>query len=281
MGGAFAARFLAPGTTVYLPDKTWGNHAAIFKDCGFKIGTYPYYDSKGIRLNFDAMLKALKALPNGSFVLFHACAHNPTGVDPSFAQWQQIVQACREKSFLVFMDMAYQGFASGDAERDAQALRLFLDKGASAGSEISGLILAQSFAKNMGLYGERVGALSILGSNASEKAAIDSQVKILARAMYSNPPLHGARIVAKVLGDAQLKALWQQEVKLMADRIINVRKMLRERLENGAKSGSGRDWSHVTNQIGMFCYSGLKPEQVDKLAQEHHGKCHLFRVGLG
>ena len=191
--------------------------------------------------------------------MLHACAHNPTGVDPTQEQWVEIEAAIREAGHFPFFDMAYQGFASGDAAKDAFALRYFVEKGHQP-------VLAQSFAKNMGLYGERVGAFSVVCADAAEAKRVDSQIKILVRPMYSNPPVHGARIAGTILNDAALKKQWLGEVKDMADRIIAMRKLLRENLES---LGSKHDWSHITSQIGMFAYTGLKPEQMDALAKEH------------
>jgi len=195
-------------------------------------------------------------------VLLHACAHNPTGVDPSLEQWRQMSAIVKQRDCVPFMDMAYQGFATGDLDRDAAAVRLFVKDGHKE------MLLAQSFAKNMGLYGERVGLFSMVCANTAEKARVDSQVKILVRPMYSNPPLHGARIAGRVLTDAELYAEWLREVKLMADRIHSMRTALRTHLEHDFQSKHA--WEHVTNQIGMFCYTGLEPEQVNKLLNEHH-----------
>ncbi|KAJ2713555.1 aspartate transaminase aat1 [Coemansia spiralis] len=268
IGGAFLARFHSAQPTVYLPAPTWGNHAAVFRDCGLKVASYRYYDPATGGLNLPAMLEDLRALPAGSTVLLHACAHNPTGVDPTPAQWREIQAVVEERQHLAFFDMAYQGFATGDADRDAAALRAFV---ASAQTPV---VLAQSFAKNMGLYGERVGTFSIVGADAAEKDRLLSQIKILVRPMYSNPPIHGARIAAEVLTNAPLRAEWLGEVRLMADRIIGMRAALRARLED---LGSTRPWAHITDQIGMFCYTGLKPEQVDRLARDFH--IYLTRDG--
>ncbi len=197
-------------------------------------------------------------MPNESVILLHACAHNPTGVDPSEEQWASISTLMKEKGHLPFFDMAYQGFASGDPTKDAFAVRHFVSEGHR-------ILLSQSFSKNMGLYGERVGLFSVMGDSPEEVKRLDSQVKILIRPMYSNPPLSGPRIVQEVLGNPALNKEWLGEVKLMADRIITMRSQLKGHLEN---FGSKKNWSHVTSQIGMFCYSGLSPEQVDRLKTE-------------
>jgi len=193
-------------------------------------------------------------------IVVHACAHNPTGVDPSPAQWKELSALFKDKNFLPFFDMAYQGFASGDITRDAKGLRTFIEDGHTP-------IFTQSYAKNMGLYAERIGALSVVADNAQQAKAIESQLKILIRPMYSNPPLHGARIVSKVLGDPSLRQLWLKEVKGMADRIQQMRTSLVDGLK---KEGSKKDWSHITNQIGMFCFTGLNESQVERLTKEFH-----------
>ncbi|KAJ1663418.1 aspartate transaminase aat1 [Coemansia sp. RSA 1813] len=268
IGGAFLQRFHKTQQTVYLPTPSWGNHAAVFRDCGLKVASYRYYDPATRGLNLGAMLEDIRALPCGSIVLLHACAHNPTGVDPTPAQWQEIQRVVEEREHVAFFDMAYQGFASGNADRDAAALRSFVASGKAP------VVLSQSFAKNMGLYGERVGTFSIVGADAGESDRLLSQVKILVRPLYSNPPLNGARIAAEVLTNNQLRTEWLGEVKQMADRIIGMRTALRSRLE---ELGSAQSWNHITDQIGMFCYTGLKPEQVDRLAKEFH--IYLTRDG--
>ena len=186
--------------------------------------------------------------------MLHACAHNPTGVDPTIEQWKEISHLCKTKNHMLFVDMAYQGFASGDADKDAAGLRILIDDGHD-------LMLAQSFAKNFGLYGERVGCFSAVGATTEEADRLMSQIKILIRPMYSNPPINGARIVATVLDDPTLNKQWFAECKGMADRIINMRELLVSKL---AASGSGKDWSHITSQIGMFAFSGLSKDQVPR-----------------
>ena len=194
-------------------------------------------------------------MPEKSIVLLHACAHNPTGVDPTPEQWKEISEICKAKSLFPFFDMAYQGFASGSTTRDAFAVRHFVAEGHQ-------VALSQSFAKNMGLYGERAGAFSVVCESAEEKKRVDSQIKIIVRPLYSNPPSHGARIAAEILNNPELYDQWLVEVKGMADRIITMRALLKEKLE---QLGSKHDWSHITSQIGMFAYTGLTAEQMSKL----------------
>lgn len=271
VAGDFMKRFIGlPNTTknvIYLPNPTWGNHIPIFKDSGFEIKYYRYYNDKTYGLDFEGLKTDIQNAPQNSIFLFHACAHNPTGVDPSISQWKTISDICKTKDHFVFFDLAYQGFASGDPEKDALPVNSFIQNGHNVG-------IASSFAKNFGLYGHRVGALTFLTENATQTEAVESQLKILIRPMYSNPPIHGARIVSSILGDKDLSILWRQEVKQMAERVISMRQKLVDGLK---KSGSTRDWAHITNQIGMFCYSGLTPEQVDKLASDYH--IYLTRNG--
>ncbi|RMZ90947.1 hypothetical protein DV736_g1819, partial [Chaetothyriales sp. CBS 134916] len=259
IGGAFLERFYPYGKTIYVPSPSWANHKAVFTDSGLEVKQYKYYNKDTIGLDFEGLIADLKAAPAKSIVLLHACAHNPTGIDPTPAQWKQISDVVKEKEHFPFFDMAYQGFASGDTDRDAYALRLFVQEGHE-------LVLAQSFAKNMGLYGERVGAFSVVTASAEEKNRVDSQIKILVRPLYSNPPVHGARIASEILNDPALNQQWLGEVKGMADRIIKMRALLKENLE---KLGSKQKWDHITDQIGMFAYTGLQPEQMDALAKEH------------
>ncbi|KAK9469209.1 pyridoxal phosphate-dependent transferase [Lipomyces arxii] len=259
IGGEFLAKWYPFEKTIYVPTPTWANHGAVFKDSGLMVKSYRYYDKGTISLDIDGMIEDLSAAPENSIILLHACAHNPTGVDPTPEQWQAISKVIKSRDHFCFFDMAYQGFASGDTDKDAYALRYFVEQGHQ-------LVLAQSFAKNMGLYGERVGAFSLVVDSAEEKKRVDSQLKIIVRPMYSNPPVHGARIASEILGDEQLNAQWLTEVKAMADRIIEMRFLLKKHLED---LGSARDWSHITSQIGMFCYTGLTPQQVATLRAEY------------
>lgn len=263
----FMARFYKGNMVVYLPNPTWGNHNAIFKDVRVPFATYRYYNPKNCGLDLQGMIADLKAAPSKSIILLHACAHNPTGVDPTPEEWKEIAQVCKAKEHFAFFDVAYQGFASGSPSQDAFALRHFA-------RENIPLMFSQSFSKNFGLYGERVGNLGIVVDNAKEADAVDSQMKIIIRPMYSNPPTHGVRLVNHVLNTPELKSLWEKEVKIMADRIIGMRTRLRDRL---LANGSKQNWDHVTKQIGMFCYSGLTEPQVDRLTNEFH--IYLTRNG--
>ncbi|KAH9127447.1 hypothetical protein LEN26_002326 [Aphanomyces euteiches] len=261
LAGEFFSRFLGKGTSIYLPNPTWGNHIPIMKDAGLEVKRYAYFEPASRGLDFSGLLSDLKGAPSKSVFLLHACAHNPTGVDPSPEQWKEISAVMKEKEHVVFFDCAYQGFASGDADRDAAALRQFVEDGHN-------VVLSQSYAKNFGLYGERVGALSIVCKDAEEAARCESQLKILIRPMYSNPPIHGALLVSTILGDAALKRQWYEECKGMADRIISMRQLLKE---NIAKvDGSTNEWNHITDQIGMFCYTGLTEPQVERMITKHH-----------
>jgi len=260
IGAAFLGRFY-PGRPVYFPKPTWGNHIPIFKDSG--VGDqkeYRYYDPKTIALDFKGLTEDINKAPNGAIMLFHACAHNPTGVDPTMEQWKEISAICKKKEHLVFFDSAYQGFASGDPVKDALPVRHFVADGHN-------ILFSQSFAKNFGLYGERIGAFSVIGANKAEAEILESQIKVLVRPMYSNPPLHGARIVHTILSTPELNQLWHKEVKGMADRIIGVRHKLVAALK---REGSQKNWQHIINQIGMFCFSGLTEPQVAKITSDYH-----------
>ena len=242
IGGAFLERFYPGAKTIYVPTPTWANHNAVFKDSGLTVEKYRYYNKDTIGLDFDGMIEDLKAAPKGSIVLLHACAHNPTGIDPTAEQWKQISEVVKAQGHFPFFDMAYQGFASGDTDKDAFAVRHFIKEGHQ-------LVLAQSFAKNMGLYGERAGAFSLVCDSPEEKKRVDSQVKILVRPLYSNPPVHGARVAAEILNDPVLKEQWLGEVKGMADRIIEMRALLKK---NREELGSKQNWDHITNQVSIL-----------------------------
>jgi aspartate aminotransferase len=256
--GEFLRKF-TKNANIYLPNPTWANHIPIYQNSGFATTTYRYYDGKG-GLDFEGLKADLTSAPDSSIFLFHACAHNPTGVDPTQDQWKELAQLCKKKQHICLFDCAYQGFASGNPDQDAFSLREFANQGIN-------ILATQSYAKSLGLYGERVGALHVVCDNPAEVEKVMSQIMILIRPAYSNPPLYGARLVTEVLSDPELKSLWDKEVKMMADRIIQMRTDLVTELKN---LGSKKDWSHITNQIGMFCYSGLSPQQVEKLTSDWH-----------
>ncbi|CAG8446746.1 17656_t:CDS:2 [Funneliformis caledonium] len=261
IGGTFLNRFYQHNKKIFVPTPTWGNHHAVFRDSGLEVGQYRYYDKLTNGLDFNGFVEDIQNAPKNSIFLLHACAHNPTGVDPTPQQWDQLSKIIKERNHFTFFDMAYQGFASGDTDRDAYAIRKFVSDGHR-------LCLSQSFAKNMGLYAERVGSFSIISDNPKEKAAIDSQLKILIRPMYSNPPVNGSRIASYVLSNPELNKEWLGEVKTMADRIITMRDKLKKHLVQDFESK--HNWNHITDQIGMFCYTGLKPEQVERLTNDFH-----------
>ncbi|THV04891.1 glutamic oxaloacetic transaminase AAT1 [Dendrothele bispora CBS 962.96] len=261
IGGAFIGRHYPKAKVIYLPTPSWGNHTPIFRDSGLEVRGYRYFDKSTVGLDFEGMKADLKAAPEHSIVLLHACAHNPTGIDPTHAQWKEISDLVKEKNLFPFFDMAYQGFATGSISNDAFAVRHFVAEGHQ-------VALAQSFAKNMGLYGERVGAFSLVTADPEEKARVDSQLKIVIRPMYSNPPLHGARIANAILSDAALYAEWETEVKSMADRIISMRETLYNTLTHDLKTPG--EWGHIKSQIGMFSFTGLTAPQTKALAEKAH-----------
>jgi len=250
---------------IYVPSPTWGNHIPIFKNSGLEVREYRYYDPSSSKLDFDNLIKDMKNMPEGSTVLLHACAHNPTGMDPSVEQWSEISKTMKDNKLLPFFDCAYQGFASGNAPQDAFAIRMFVDDGHT-------LATVQSFSKNFGLYGQRIGALSIVTADEAEKEKVLSQMKIVIRPIYSNPPRFGANIVKTILSDDRLTVDFIDQCKEMADRINRMRIKLRTTLEEGEQN---RSWEHITNQIGMFAFSGMTKEEVINLREKHHIYCTL------
>ncbi|KAJ8562486.1 hypothetical protein K7X08_011777 [Anisodus acutangulus] len=259
VGAEFLARHYHEHT-IYIPQPTWGNHPKVFTLAGLSVKYYRYYDPTTRGLDFQGLLDDLAAAPAGAIVLLHACAHNPTGVDPTVDQWEKIRQLMRSKGLLPFFDSAYQGFASGNLDADAQSVRMFVADGGEC-------LAAQSYAKNMGLYGERVGALSIVCKDADVASRVESQLKLVIRPMYSNPPIHGASIVATILKDRQMYDEWTVELKAMADRIISMRQQLFDAMQ---ARGTPGDWSHIIKQIGMFTFTGLNAEQVSFMTREYH-----------
>ena len=260
---AVAAQFIhqfLPGKTVYISNPTWPNHKNIFALAGVPWDTYRYFKPETVGLDFEGMMEDIENAPEGSVILLHGCAHNPTGIDPTKEQWATIADVIEKKNHLAFFDVAYQGFASGSLVEDAYAPRYFESRGLE-------FIVAQSYSKNLGLYGERVGALNVVTKDSETAGKVLSQLKRLARAIWSNPPVHGARIVAEVVGNPELFKEWEGEMELMSGRIKNVRKVLRENLE---KLNPDRDWSFITSQIGMFTYTGCTVPQVENMTNKWH-----------
>lgn len=255
--GADFLKHLNPGAKVLISDPSWENHRALFTQAGFEVGTYRYYDAATRSLNFDGMLADLQAAPAGTIVVLHACCHNPTGYDITPAQWDQVIAAVKARGLTPFLDMAYQGFAEGIAE-DGAVIGKFVAAGLT-------FFVSTSFSKSFSLYGERVGALSVLCASKDEAARVLSQLKIMIRTNYSNPPTHGGAVVAMVLGDPKLRAQWEQELASMRTRI----KAMRRKLVDGLKAaGVKQDMSFITTQVGMFSYSGLSKEQMVRLRNE-------------
>ena len=255
--GADFLKQLQPGAVVAISDPSWENHRALFETAGFPVQNYRYYDAASHDVNRAGMLEDLNALPVGSIVVLHACCHNPTGVDLTPADWQNVLDVVKAKGLIPFLDMAYQGFGDG-IDEDAAAVRLFAESGLS-------FFVSSSFSKSFSLYGERVGALSIITQSRDESARVLSQVKRVIRTNYSNPPTHGASIVAAVLNSPELRAQWEAELAEMRLRIRGMRLQMVELLANKAP---GHDFSFVARQRGMFSYSGLTVEQVARLRTE-------------
>ncbi|CDO96184.1 unnamed protein product [Kluyveromyces dobzhanskii CBS 2104] len=264
----FINKFL-PGRPVYVSDPTWANHVSIFESQGVKTVTYPYWDAATKTLNLDGFIKAIESSPRGSIFLLHACAHNPTGLDPSEAQWEEILDACVKNDIIPLFDSAYQGFASGSLAKDAFAVRL----GVKLFAETAPIFICQSFAKNVGMYGERCGCIHLIvpkqDSSVNVTAitkALGSQISKITRSEVSNPPAYGAKIVAKVLNDAELTQQWHQDMITMSQRITKMRRTLSDKLVALKTPGN---WDHIVNQCGMFSYTGLTKEMVQRLEKEH------------
>lgn len=255
--GADFLKQLQPNAVVAISDPSWENHRALFETAGFPVQNYRYYDAASHDVNRAGMLEDLNALPAGSIVVLHACCHNPTGVDLTPADWQNVLDVVKAKGLIPFLDMAYQGFGDGIGE-DAAAVRLFAESGLS-------FFVSSSFSKSFSLYGERVGALSIITESKEESARVLSQVKRVIRTNYSNPPTHGATIAAAVLNSPELRAMWEEELAEMRLRIRGMRLQMVELL---SKKAPGHDFSFVARQRGMFSYSGLTVEQVTRLRTE-------------
>jgi aromatic-amino-acid transaminase len=247
-----------PNARVWISDPSWENHRALFEYAGFEVDTYPYYDPATHGCRFDAMLAALSKLPAGEVVVLHACCHNPTGVDLSQAQWRQVLDVVKQRGLVPFLDIAYQGFGDG-LDEDAYAVRLFADA-------LPAVFVASSYSKSLSLYGERVGALSVVTGNPDEAARVLSQLKRIIRTNYSNPPTHGGEVATMVLSNAQLRSLWERELGEMRDRIKLMRRLLVDKIR---EQRSDFDFSYVLDQRGMFSYSGLTKAQVQALRERH------------
>jgi aromatic-amino-acid transaminase len=256
VGADFVKRYF-PEATMLVSDPTWDNHRAVFEGSGLVVKTYPYYNAETGGLRFDEMLASLKQAEEKSVVLLHACCHNPTGVDLTKAQWEQLVPVLKERNLIPFLDLAYQGYGDG-IEEDAFAIRLLADQGLS-------FFVANSFSKSMSLYGERCGALSVVCPDAAQAVNVLGQMKAIIRRNYSNPPMHGGQLVATVLTDPALRPMWEAEVVAMRDRIQTMRKALHDVL---VAKVPGRDFSYFLTQRGMFSYTGLTAEQCDRLKEE-------------
>lgn len=266
LGALFLRKFYArpQDQKVYFSNPTWANHHQIFTNVNLPVGSYPYFSVKTGGLDFESMKSALHSAPEGSIILLHACAHNPTGVDPTREQWKEIASIIQSRRHFPFFDCAYQGFASGDLDNDAWAIQYFVEQGFE-------MCVAQSFAKNFGLYGQRAGCFHFVaapGAQAKDVATrVASQLAILQRSEISNPPIYGARVASTVLNDPKLFEEWKANLRTMSGRIIEMRKALRSKLE---ELGTPGNWSHITSQIGMFAMIGLPPAQMDALREKHH-----------
>ncbi len=252
----FLQRFHA-GAEVWISTPSWENHRALFESAGFKVQQYPYYDPQTRDIDFANMTKTLEALPSGAIVVLHACCHNPTGVDLKPEQWTRVIEIVKARGLVPILDMAYQGFAEG-LDADGAAVRRFAEHCAP-------VFIASSFSKSFSLYGERAGALNIVTASKDEAMRVLSQLKRIIRTNYSNPPTHGGKIVATVLADPELRALWEKELGQMRERI----KQMRAALVQEVKQAGGKDMQFVLNQRGMFSYSGLSKEAVERLRKEY------------
>lgn len=270
LGALFLSRFYAWNgpSKIWLSNPTWANHFQIFNNVGIEPAEYPYYDPKTIGLDYTGFIDALKAAPERSVFLLHACAHNPTGVDPTQTQWKAIADMMLEKKHYAFFDCAYQGFATGDLNQDAWAVRHFVERGVS-------LLVCQSFAKNAGLYGERVGALHVISPTKETAERVKSQLSVLQRSEISNPPSHGARLVSLILNNEELFEEWKQDIAVMAGRIKEMRNELYRLLKDELKTPG--KWEHIVEQIGMFSFTGLNGEQCKGMVE----RGHIYMTGNG
>lgn len=253
---------------IYIPNPTWANHLNIFQSSGLKTHYYTYFNPKTNSINHEELIYDLKHSKEGSAILLHACCHNPTGLDPSLQQWEEIVDVIIEKNLVPVVDLAYQGFQSGSLSKDLHLLQLISSK-IKKGS-IPTMLLCQSFAKNMGLYGERIGSLSIVTPDSETKQKVDSQLQRIVRSIYSSPPIHGSKLVEIILSNDLLFKQWQEDVLKMSNRIKNMRLNLYQELLK-----KGINWEHLIRQNGMFCYTGLTENQVLKLKNDYYIYCTL------
>jgi aromatic-amino-acid transaminase len=251
-------RRISPKAEVWISNPSWENHRALFENAGFTVNAYPYYDARTHGVDFEAMMKTLGALPAGAIVVLHACCHNPTGVDLTPDQWARVIEVVKAREVVPILDMAYQGLAEG-LDADGVAVRRFVE-------QCTPVFVASSFSKSISLYGERIGALSIVTASRDEAARVLSQLKRLIRTNYSNPPTHGGQVVAMILGTPALRAQWEKELGGMRERIKSIRKALVERVRAIAPN---LDFSFVLQQRGLFSYSGLTPAQVEKLRKDY------------
>ncbi len=265
VGADFLKTWL-PDAAVWVSDPTWDNHRSMFEGSGFQVHSYPYFDAASGGLLFDAMLDTLRGLPKRSIVLLHACCHNPTGVDLTTAQWDALIPVLRDRELLPYLDLAYQGFGDGITE-DAYSVRALADAGLT-------FFVANSFSKSMSVYGERCGALSAVCASAAEAELVMGRLRFTVRRIYSSPGIHAAKIVAHVLGDADLRPMWEAELAAMRDRILAMRRALHARL---SALLPGRDVGYLLSQRGMFSYTGLSGAQVDALREQH--AVYLIRSG--
>lgn len=270
LGALFLSRFYKWDgiPKIWLSNPTWANHFQILKNVGIEPVDYPYYDPKTIGLDFTGFINALQTAPGRSVFLLHACAHNPTGVDPTREQWKVVADVMIAKKHYAFFDCAYQGFATGNLDEDAWVVRHFVERGVP-------MLVCQSFAKNAGLYGERVGALHVVSASKETAERVKSQLSVLQRSEISNPPTHGARIVSLILSDAALFEEWKRDIETMAGRIIAMRKELYRLLTEELKTPG--KWSHIIDQIGMFSFTGLNGEQSKKMVEKEH----IYMTGNG
>ncbi len=255
-----------PNAKMWCSKPTWANHGNIFSSAGMPVEYYPYINASGDGLDFDAMIAALQQIPAGDAICLHGCCHNPTGIDPTKEQWQQIAAVVKERKLLPLVDFAYQGFGDG-IEEDGAGLH-------AIATAVDELLVCSSFSKNFGLYGERVGAFTMVAQSADTADAVLSHAKRCVRANYSNPPRHGAAIVTTVLGDAELREQWTGELAEMRDRINGMRQLFVETMKEKAPE---HDFSFITQQRGMFSFSGLNPMQVDELKNKYS----IYIVGSG